>query len=137
MNFIFISICSSPPCDTCGALITVSQCENTPGSVNLSCSTPYKINVATANYGLNDGICDSLIQLLNPYFWFNQQCKATSSLDKVKQVRQGKEFCDVKAENSVFGDPCPNVEKSLLIEYSCVKGKDYLSFYICYCIKTM
>ena len=46
-------------------------------------------------------------------------CAATTSLDVVKEKCDGKQYCDMKASNGVFGDPCVGTFKYLEVAFHC------------------
>ncbi len=46
-------------------------------------------------------------------------CAAASSLSVVQNRCDGRQTCNVRASNSVFGDPCGGTYKYLEIQYAC------------------
>lgn len=50
-------------------------------------------------------------------------CRASSSLSKAQDVCNGRQTCNLRASNSVFGDPCVGTYKYMQVEWQCVKMK--------------
>ncbi|XP_076814782.1 L-rhamnose-binding lectin CSL3-like [Clavelina lepadiformis] len=94
-----------------GETQTVYACEHeTPEHVR--CPEYYVIDVIDAFYGRQEK---------DRCGWnANDQCKAGSSLSKIKQNCQYENSCTLKAHNSVFGDPCRGVVKYIKLIYQCV-----------------
>ncbi len=46
-------------------------------------------------------------------------CHANSSLAAVSSRCVGKKTCEVEASVATFGDPCPDLLKTLAVEFSC------------------
>ncbi|XP_078616379.1 uncharacterized protein LOC144884783 [Branchiostoma floridae x Branchiostoma japonicum] len=53
-------------------------------------------------------------------------CRAASSLSVVRSACQGQRQCSVLAHHSVFGDPCPGINKYLEASYRCTTGAGWL-----------
>ena len=85
--------------------------------LRLRCEESYVIRVYAANYGrLEPGtsICPSKnISTLN--------CKAPNVLLKMTSKCANRRRCTVKADNTMFGDPCPGTFKYLDVIYGCGK----------------
>ncbi|CAK8688976.1 unnamed protein product [Clavelina lepadiformis] len=80
--------------------------------VRVRCPAHYVINVKYAFYGrLEKSRCG----------WNeNNHCKAGNSRSIIKQNCQNENSCLLKAENSIFGDPCGGVVKYIKLVYDCV-----------------
>ncbi len=76
-------------------------------SQSISCVCHWSIGIISANYGRMAGghICPGPINTTN--------CGAVGSLNITKTACQGKQYCDLQAKNSVYGDPCPGTRKYL------------------------
>jgi len=89
-------------------------CEHDP-SKGIRCEKGGKIIVLSANYGrLNIYTC--------PFAKIGNvtDCRAANSLDKVREMCQNQPSCTLTASNEFFhGDPCPTIQKYLLVEYYC------------------
>ncbi|XP_044169208.1 adhesion G protein-coupled receptor L3-like isoform X2 [Acropora millepora] len=89
-------------------------CEHGP-SKGIRCEKGGKIIVLSANYGrLNIYTC--------PFGKIGNvtDCRAANSLDKVREMCQNQPSCTLTASNEFFhGDPCPTIQKYLLVEYYC------------------
>lgn len=89
-------------------------CEHGP-SKGIRCEKGGKIIVLSANYGrLNIYTC--------PFAKIGNvtDCRAANSLDKVREMCQNQPSCTLTASNAFFhGDPCPSIQKYLLVEYYC------------------
>ena len=97
-----------------GPTNTIILCENK--SVRVSCGLYTVIHVIAANYGrtAKQPSCGGPVRTTN--------CRAGSSLEKVRRACNGKEDCSVRASNGVFGDPCGGTAKYLSIRYQCIAG---------------
>ncbi|XP_078353647.1 rhamnose-binding lectin-like [Oculina patagonica] len=82
-------------------------------SQSISCVCHWSIGIISANYGRMAGghICPGPINTTN--------CGAVGSLNITKTACQGKQYCDLQAKNSVYGDPCPGTRKYLEVRYRC------------------
>jgi len=79
--------------------------------LQISCPGKRLIRINQAMYGRTKrGLCGDD---------FRPDCRAGNSLSIVKRFCEGKNKCSVLAENSVFGDPCPNIQKYLTVDYYC------------------
>ena len=76
-----------------------------------------KIKIVDAMYGrLTKEYC----QVGN----YTQDLKCYSNINTVKPLQEhcdGKAACVVFLEKSIFGDPCPSIEKYMQITYDCTK----------------
>ena len=115
-------------------------------STQITCPPNEVIFVQFANYGQSEILTteanyvdtgltwDQLKQapLTSRYTCGNSQTNCYSPTFKNSQISKslaivskectGKRNCTIEASNSIFGDPCPDVEKMLDVSYECVKG---------------
>ncbi|KAI8490048.1 hypothetical protein Bbelb_321180 [Branchiostoma belcheri] len=94
---------------------TAFSCEH--GILHLSCSDGKTLFIVDATFG----------RTTNSYHHCHcsvcrTDCRSDVSLDVVRAACQGKHHCSVLASNDVFGDPCPLVQKYLVISYRCITG---------------
>ncbi|XP_069139267.1 L-rhamnose-binding lectin CSL2-like [Argopecten irradians] len=83
-------------------------------AIHLRCPCGKVLYVQAANYGrLDKETCG---------YHDNEQCRATRAVDIVRNHCNGKQKCDVRAHNGVFGDPCRGVPKYLEVIYDCVSS---------------
>ena len=92
-------------------------------SVSLSCQAGAQISLVRAVWGrFSLAICNSGVRGGN----FLQMLKSTTCGDTVTPLQiisshcQGQNHCQVEADNSVFGDPCP-VEEFLEVQFHCLE----------------
>lgn len=90
-------------------------CENS--IVNLACPDKTSIRVVTASYGRDDYITCPHLHIRT------DDCSAANSLTIVQSQCDGRQLCNVRASNSIFGDPCVNTYKYLKVKYICEKNK--------------
>ncbi|XP_071956824.1 L-rhamnose-binding lectin CSL3-like [Antedon mediterranea] len=96
------------------SVVKVTKCEHQ--QIDIRCGNK-EINILYARYGSPiGGDCGSPHVYGKP----TRGCESAKSLQVVRKECQGKKDCWVKAKNSVFGDPCVGVFKSLTIHYACV-----------------
>ncbi|XP_072178337.1 L-rhamnose-binding lectin CSL3-like [Diadema setosum] len=98
---------------TCASWTQERVCEHS--TLNLSCPSGQTIIIGDALYGRTTGasVCpSSSIRTEN--------CRASSSLFRVKNSCEGRNSCSVAATNGVFGDPCVGTYKYLEVQYDCV-----------------
>ncbi|GMN45552.1 hypothetical protein TIFTF001_014749 [Ficus carica] len=77
----------------------------------LSCPPGRKISkVLFASYGTPSGDCQS---------YAKGSCHASNSETIVKRACLGKRICSIAASKRKFGDPCPALEKTLVIDVEC------------------
>ncbi|XP_062506270.1 L-rhamnose-binding lectin CSL3-like [Corticium candelabrum] len=82
---------------------------------SLSCPIGYKITISEALYGRTSH---------HPCAHKNRRnvnCRAVDSYSIVQSMCQGRRTCNVRASNSVFGDPCRGTHKYLQVKYVCFK----------------
>jgi len=88
--------------------------ENYPADNNVAffrCAPDsYVHSIDFASFGTPTGSCGNFKK---------GTCDATTTMEIVKKMCLGKSFCNVPVSISTFGDPCPNVEKSLFIQATC------------------
>merc|ERR1719186_15202 len=82
----------------------------------ISCPGDEVISITSAMFGRQD-------QTTCPSYWpWNQwstDCQAAGAMAAMETRCRGKNSCQVKADISVFGDPCDGTEKYLKVCYSC------------------
>ena len=91
-------------------------------SVSLSCPAGGEISVVRAVWGrfslaiCNSGARGDFLQMLK-----STTCGDTlTPLNVISAKCQGATQCQVEADNSVFGDPCPGVEEFLEVQFECL-----------------
>jgi len=96
-------------------LETLIVCEG--GVACIRCRPGQTIKILYANFGrtADDTVCPYNMPSIP-----TADCQAPGSLTKVMEWCEGKNLCDVKADNHVFGDPCPKTFKYLEVHYTCV-----------------
>lgn len=112
--------------DTVGQQYSVCPCgnaracgtgfEETPSDVATVQCPPGSVieSITFASYGLPTGSCGS--------YAIDNTCNAANSKTVVQNLCVGKNLCNVTASNATFsGDPCPNKNKVLQIQASCVQ----------------
>ena len=86
----------------------------------INCYFNEVISVKKANYGrTSKNICGTSN---------TTTCYSHNSFDIISNNCGGKQYCTIKASNSIFGDPCVGVEKYLRVVYECVKAKNYFFY---------
>ncbi|XP_074615413.1 L-rhamnose-binding lectin ELEL-1-like isoform X2 [Acropora palmata] len=84
-------------------------------AAKLACKAGQKMKIVQARYGRsNKRTCKG-----GPIR--TTKCKATKSLAIVRKYCHGKASCVLRANNSVFGDPCFGTYKYLAVKYRCSK----------------
>ena len=98
----------------------VRVCEGDQQSIQ--CPGISKIHIEFANYGRLKGghVCG--------FFLLTKDCKAANSILIVKEDCQGKQSCELEANNGKFGDPCLLTQKYL--EVSNVEPFKALSMFL-------
>lgn len=81
-----------------GGFITITA----PGNSTFS-------EISFASYGSPGGSCGN---------YSTSGCHASNSLSIVQNQCLGQNTCTIQANNSVFGDPCPGIQKRLYVEAS-------------------
>ena len=92
--------------------LSVIVCEGQTKEIR--CESISKIRVLRANYGrLHPKTCPHpSIRTIN--------CQASTSLNNVKNICQGKTACTLRSNSGSFGgDPCGGTYKYLLVGYKC------------------
>ncbi|XP_078485663.1 L-rhamnose-binding lectin CSL3-like [Ciona intestinalis] len=90
---------------------TGTICEHNQSTI--SCEQGYTINVLDSFYGRTDRTtCPSG----NTY---TTSCKASHSPIYIRGLCQGRRTCTIRADNSLFGDPCYGTYKYVQIKYVC------------------
>ncbi|KAI8485005.1 hypothetical protein Bbelb_372510 [Branchiostoma belcheri] len=92
---------------------TSIACEH--DTLQLSCSEAQTLFIVDANFGRT-----SASNSCPCYTDCGSVCRANNSLAVVRDACQGNQQCTVAANDSVFGDPCLNVQKYLEVSYRCV-----------------
>ncbi|XP_015764736.1 PREDICTED: uncharacterized protein LOC107343668 [Acropora digitifera] len=96
----------------CSDSLSVIVCEDQ--TMEIRCESVSKIRVLWANYGrLNPKTCPHPSTS-------NINCRASTSLNYVREICQGKTACTLRSNNGLFGgDPCGGTHKYLLVGYKC------------------
>lgn len=96
-----------------GNLSSITICESKAAKV--ACKAGQKMKIVQARYGRsNKRTCKG-----GPIR--TTKCKATKSLAIVRKYCHEKASCVLRANNSVFGDPCVGTYKYLTVKYRCSK----------------
>ena len=94
-------------------LSSITICEHKAAKV--ACKAGQKMKIVQARYGRsNKRTCKG-----GPIR--TTKCKATKSLAIVRKYCHEKASCVLRANNSVFGDPCVGTYKYLTVKYRCSK----------------
>ena len=105
---------------------SVTGCErssvqpNAP-DVELACGKYRVIEILAANYGRTRP--DSEVCPYGRGHKDKVDCVDSGTLEKVKNLCEGKQKCSVSPTNSVFGDPCGGTYKYLEVNYKCRYGR--------------
>merc|ERR1711962_939743 len=94
-----------------------SACEH--HRLDISCEAGKVLRIDWATYGRLDGRTNCGKQGIH-----KRNCRASKSLEIVKNRCQSKRTCSINAWNSVFGDPCYGVKKYLEVYYQCISSED-------------
>ncbi|XP_068683743.1 EGF-like repeat and discoidin I-like domain-containing protein 3 isoform X2 [Montipora foliosa] len=102
----------------CYDFLPVIVCEH--HTKEIKCENERKIRILSANYGRLNGASTCPHRSITDI-----ECRASSSLDKVREICQGQTVCTLQSNSAFFGvgDPCPNTYKYLLVKYKCVKDE--------------
>ncbi|KAL9985738.1 hypothetical protein ACROYT_G008178 [Oculina patagonica] len=98
--------CTEPP-------KSIAICETLKDTI--SCQDGKIIHVLQASYGRHD-----LVTCPHEYI-FTTNCHAGNSHGIVEATCAYEPSCELHADNSVFGDPCPDTYKYLMVKYQCVE----------------
>lgn len=107
--------------DVCSAVCTngISSCSHAVGcegqKTYLVCGLGQALVVHNATYGRRDRSTCSRDRSKSQIS--RTDCATHSS--KVAEICNGKRTCSVRADNNMFGDPCPGTYKYLTVDYSC------------------
>ena len=91
-------------------------CEGGDGYIY--CPSGSSVDVQFANYGRTRG--PAICPHPSPVLTRNRNCVSLNSLTIVRSECQGRQRCSLRANNGVFGNPCPATYKYLQVEYNCV-----------------
>merc|ERR1711962_1730975 len=94
-----------------------SACERK--NLDISCEAGKLLHIDWANYGRLDTRTNCGTQGIQGV----KNCRASNSLDIVKNRCQSKRSCSIHAGNSVFGDPCRGTVKYLEVHYQCITSE--------------
>lgn len=83
-------------------------------TLSLRCSRGKVLKIRSANYGRTTS---SYCTGANSHV---RNCKASSSLSKVRAACDNKPSCSLRALNGLFGDPCRGVYKYLVVDAKCI-----------------
>ena len=102
-------------------VLSVTACSGQ--SLSLSCPAQAEISLVRAVWGrFSLAICNS-----EPRGDFLQMLRSTTCGDTTTPLNiistqcQGRTQCQVEADNTVFGDPCPGVQEFLEVQFECVQ----------------
>lgn len=109
---------------SCALLIQTGACLNLKFAcestqLELKCPRNTVVNISTVEYGRSGYLATHVCRGKN--WQQNSNCRAPNSFKVVSERCNGRQSCIVPASNSLFGDPCPDVEKILQVKYSCLK----------------
>ncbi|KAH3755161.1 hypothetical protein DPMN_189848 [Dreissena polymorpha] len=96
----------------CYAKADIVLCETQSGT--LTCSSNKKIHINWAMYGEDQGA--SHCSKTNDK---TVRCYSQNAMATVQTLCESKSTCELKASNTVFGDPCGGVHKYLHVKYMC------------------
>lgn len=100
-------------------MIEETACEGT--TLELKCERGQEIMVVDANYGRTSRrVCNGRGEEVNRV----RDCKSPRSREIVNAACGERRRCSIKADNSVFGNPCPGVRKYLEVSYICRRRAD-------------
>ncbi|OWF45391.1 uncharacterized protein LOC110457124 [Mizuhopecten yessoensis] len=94
----------------------------------LECPLRMEVRINEVFYGrANAKTCGPSPKIAKP-------CSSRSTLTTIRSQCVGKQSCTVTADPSLYSDPCPGIDKYLLINYICkpgcnLKSKDGKTFY--------
>ncbi|RNA41242.1 rhamnose-binding lectin-like [Brachionus plicatilis] len=95
-------------------------CNN--GQVYLHCSSNHIIKILSAYYGLHTStVC------ANHSSNYSLTCFNKDTLEKIKHLCDNKKYCLISASTRYFGDPCPGVDKQMVVQYQCIYDKTNLT----------
>ncbi|XP_068683439.1 L-rhamnose-binding lectin CSL1-like [Montipora foliosa] len=94
---------------------SVTVCEG--HSKQIRCENGRKFRILSANYGRLDGSSTCPHPSIH-----DLNCRASSSLGKVREICQGQTACTLHSNSGFFGvgDPCRGTYKYLFVLYSCI-----------------
>ena len=102
-------------------VLSVTACSGQ--SVSLTCQGRGEISLVRAVWGrfslaiCNSGVRGDFIHMLK-----STTCGDTVTPLNILSIQcQGQTQCQVKADNTVFGDPCPGVQEFLEVQYECLE----------------
>ena len=110
---------SLAPADS--GVLSVTACSGQ--SVSLTCQGRGEISLVRAVWGrfslaiCNSGVRGDFIHMLK-----STTCGDTVTPLNILSIQcQGQTQCQVNADNTVFGDPCPGVQEFLEVQYECLE----------------
>lgn len=103
--------------------MSIVICESRGNRNAISCEDGEIISVMQASYGRNDvEKCEYLSRTGTPRKHnMDTNCHAGNSLSIVQGKCNNKARCRLRANNRVFGDPCPGTYKYLEVKYRCIE----------------
>ncbi|XP_046556840.1 adhesion G protein-coupled receptor L3-like [Haliotis rubra] len=108
---------------------TTYACEN--GKLHVVCEENEVIRIMLANYGrYSISVCNKF----GITEGWNVQCISVLSFRVVSERCDGRQECEMMANNHVFGDPCPDTSKYAEVKYYCQPvdtPKNPFSSYVC------
>lgn len=95
-------------------------CNN--GKVYLHCSSNHTIKILSAFYGLQKtSYCTNISSA------YSLTCFNKDTIEKIKNICNDTNYCLISASTRFFGDPCPGIDKEMIIQYQCLPFKTKLT----------
>ena len=93
-------------------ILSKRACEN--DVLTITCTGNLVLQIEAADY-------DKVTPIMCGGGNSSEECVSTDKTSQVKSSCDGKKACSLAALSSTFGDPCPGMEKYLLVFYFCGK----------------
>lgn len=105
-------------------------CNN--GQAYLHCPADRSIRILSAFYGLQSStICSNISSN------FSLTCFYQDTLEKIKNLCNDTNYCLISASTRFYGDPCPGIDKQMIVHYQCIPFKTNLTKSQCSIDKTL
>ena len=99
----------------CVALACEKNDQGEGEDLSIDCGSGKTISIIDAAYGRSDRVTCPKEGAMS-----KQDCKASNSVVKVREICQGKSACKIPTgEGNPFGDPCSGTYKYLKVSYGC------------------
>ena len=95
---------------------------------SIACPNLELIHIFNAFYGkLNGNDCNTPISATNGGVRNDiaTTCFSRNAPSLIKETCHGQQSCDLYAEDALYDDPCPNIDKYLFVSFTC-QGKSQL-----------